>query len=111
MDGPLAFRITARRLPGLIARVLDRAGVCLEQIAAVVPHQGSALGIEHVRRQLGVPADRVVNLFATHANQVAASLPITLDVALEHGRVRRGDLVLLVGSAAGITLGAAVLRL
>jgi 3-oxoacyl-[acyl-carrier-protein] synthase III len=111
MDGPLAFRVTARHLPGLIVRVLARAGVCLEQIAAVVPHQGSALGIEHVRRHLGVPLERVINLFATHANQVSASLPITLDIALESGLVRRGDLVLLVGSAAGITLGAAVVRL
>jgi 3-oxoacyl-[acyl-carrier-protein] synthase III len=111
MDGPLAFRITARRLPALITRVLAQAGVCLDQIAAVVPHQGSALGIEHIRRQLGVAPERVVNLFATHGNQVAASLPLSLDVALECGTVGRGDLVLLVGSAAGITLGAAVLRL
>jgi 3-oxoacyl-[acyl-carrier-protein] synthase-3 len=111
MDGPLAFRITAKHLPGLIERVLAEAGVCLEQIAAVVPHQASALGIEHVRRHLGVPLNRVVNLFATHGNQVAASLPITLDVALESGIVGRGDLVLLIGTAAGISLGAAVLRL
>jgi 3-oxoacyl-[acyl-carrier-protein] synthase-3 len=111
MDGPLAFRITARHLPALIERVLASAGVCLEQVAAVIPHQGSALGIEHVRRHLDIPLERVVNLFATHANQVSASLPITLNVALECGRVRRGDVVLLVGSAAGITLGAAVVRL
>jgi 3-oxoacyl-[acyl-carrier-protein] synthase III len=111
MDGPLAFRVTARHLPELIGRVLAQAGVCLEQIAAVVPHQGSAMGIEHIRRHLGVPVERVVNLFAAHGNQVSASLPITLDIALETGIVGRGDLVLLVGSAAGITLGAAVVRL
>jgi 3-oxoacyl-[acyl-carrier-protein] synthase III len=58
-----------------------------------------------------VPVERVVNLFAAHGNQVSASLPITLDIALETGIVGRGDLVLLVGSAAGITLGAAVVRL
>jgi 3-oxoacyl-[acyl-carrier-protein] synthase-3 len=111
MDGPLAFRITLRRLPGLVERVLHQAGVDIGAIAAVIPHQGSAFGMEHLRRRLGVQSQRVVNLFATYGNQVSASLPTSLDVALKRGVVGPGDLVLLVGSAAGITLGAAVLRL
>jgi 3-oxoacyl-[acyl-carrier-protein] synthase-3 len=111
MDGSLAFRITVRHLPRLVDRVLREAGVQMESIAAIVPHQGSAIGMEHLRRRLGVSSERVIDLFETHGNQVSASLPTSLDVAIRRGKVTRGDLVLLLGSAAGITLGAAVLRL
>lgn len=110
MDGQAAFRVTGRRLPRFLKRLLAGAGLGREQIDLVVPHQASAQGLTHAREILGFSAERVINIFATHGNQIAASLPTALHHAIASGRLRRGDTALLLGSSAGISLGGAVLR-
>jgi 3-oxoacyl-[acyl-carrier-protein] synthase-3 len=52
----------------------------------------------------------VVDLLAERGNQVSASMPTALAAAVETGRLRRGDLALLIGTGAGLMFGAAVLR-
>jgi 3-oxoacyl-[acyl-carrier-protein] synthase-3 len=111
MDGPLAYRITLQNMPAFLDRLLGAAGVSIGDIDVVVPHQASAFGMAHLRRRLGVPSGKVIELLATRGNQVAASMPMALKYALDEGLARRGDLVLLIGTAAGITLGGAVMRL
>ncbi|HLO78517.1 MAG TPA: 3-oxoacyl-[acyl-carrier-protein] synthase III C-terminal domain-containing protein [Magnetospirillum sp.] len=110
MDGPAAYRLSARHFPSFLRRLLNEAGLSVDDLAAVVPHQASASALHHLRRLSRVPAAKVVDIFADHGNQVAASLPIALDHALRSGRLGRGDTALLVGTAAGITLGGLVLR-
>ena len=111
MDGPLAYRISARHMPGFFERLLGAAGVTLDDIDLVVPHQASAHALHLMRRRLGVPSEKLVDLLAERGNQVSASIPSMLDYALTSGRARKGDLILLIGTAAGITLGGAVIRL
>ena len=106
-----ALRIAARHLPDLLDRLLARAGVCLEQIDLVVRIRRALTVSSACRRRLGIPRNKLVNIFATHGDQVSASLPMALNYALERGMVGRGSLILLLGSAAGVTLGGAVLRL
>ena len=72
--------------------------------------QASAAAIEHLRRSLSGHGDKVFDIFADHGNQIAASMPTALTRAIETGRVLRGNHVLLVGTAAGVSLGGAVLR-
>jgi 3-oxoacyl-[acyl-carrier-protein] synthase III len=110
MDGPGVFKATARRFPAFMARLLDDCGVSLDDLALIVPHQASAAALEHLRRALPIPRERVVDIFADHGNQIAASMPSALHAALSTGRLKRGDTALLVGSAAGLSLGGAVLR-
>lgn len=110
MEGGAAYRMAARYFPAFLARLLDDAGIGLDDVAAVVPHQASASALHHLRRLSGVPNEKLVDIFAEHGNQVAASLPTALDHAVRSGRIRRGDVVLLLGTAAGITLGGMALR-
>ncbi len=110
MDGQQAYRVTLRHMPGFLTRLLAAANVGLDDIDVVVPHQASAFGMSHLRRRLGVPAEKVVELLPTHGNQVAASLPMGLAYAMERGVAQPGALALLIGTAAGITLGGAVVR-
>jgi len=111
MDGPLAYRISARYMPAFFERLLAAAGVTLHDIDLVVPHQASAHALHLMRKRLGVPREKLVDLFAERGNQVSASIPSMLDHALASGRARKGDLILLIGTAAGITLGGAIIRL
>jgi 3-oxoacyl-[acyl-carrier-protein] synthase-3 len=110
MDGPALFRATARRFPAFLSRLLDRAGVTPADIGTVIPHQASAPALEHLRRALNIPADRVVDLFASLGNRIASSMPHALHVARRGGRLQPGSCSLLVGSSAGISLGGAVIR-
>ena len=110
MDGKAVFRLAAEHLPGFVAGLFAAAGVGLDEISVVVPHQASRHGLDYLRRQLGVARERMVDLFTGQANQVAASLPSALDAAVRSGRLRRGETALLIGSGAGMCLGGAVLR-
>jgi 3-oxoacyl-[acyl-carrier-protein] synthase III len=110
MDGDAAYRVAARHLPNFLSRLLANAGVSLADLTAVVPHQASTAGLLHVRRLCRIPKSKMIDIFSDHGNQVSASIPTALDVAVRSGRIQRGDVVLLAGTAAGITLGGMVLR-
>lgn len=111
MDGKRLYRIAAEHFADFVDGLLTEAGTDIESIDRVIPHQASRLGMEHVFKRLGLPRDRIEDLFATHGNQVSASLPTALHHALAGGRLKPGDTALLIGTAAGVTLGGAVLRL
>ena len=110
MDAFGIFKAAARRLPPLIDRVLGDAGLDRETVDVVVPHQASAPGLEHVRKLMGGDPSRVIDIFADHGNQIAASLPAALVHARDAGRLAPGKTVLLLGTAAGISAAAMVLR-
>jgi 3-oxoacyl-[acyl-carrier-protein] synthase III len=110
MDGPTAYRVAARRLPALMERVLAEAGATLADIDWIVPHQASGQALELMRRRLRLPIERMVVILRDHGNQVAASMPTALALALQDGRVRAGQHLLLIGAGAGVSVGAAVLR-
>jgi 3-oxoacyl-[acyl-carrier-protein] synthase-3 len=93
-----------------LADLLAAAGVGLDGISVVVPHQASRHALQYLRRLLGVERGRMIDLFAGQANQVAASLPSALDAAIRSGQLRRGETALLIGSGAGLGLGGVILR-
>lgn len=111
MDAFGIFKAAAKALPGVIERALADAGLAREDIACVVCHQASAPGVEHVKRLFAPASERVVDLFATHGNQIAASIPSVMAHVLENGQARPGDAILLLGTAAGISATAMVIRL
>jgi 3-oxoacyl-[acyl-carrier-protein] synthase-3 len=84
---------------GPVGQALEQAGVTMDDVALVAVHQA-----------LGVPADRTIVTVADHGNIASATLPLQLVKALESGRLQRGDVVLLLGLAGGISMGAMVVR-
>lgn len=110
MNGSALARLAMDRLPGFISRVLDEAGVRLDDIACVMPHQASRLGLRFLKRLLGDRSAVMVDILADHGNQVTASLPTTLHHAIASGRLRRGELGLMLGTAAGFGMGAMIFR-
>lgn len=110
MDGKAVFRLALKTLPAMLERVLQDAQVLLPEINAIIPHQASHLGMAHVTKRLGFSEDKVINIYATHGNQVSASIPTALHYAFENGFLKPGHKTLIMGTAAGFTLGAAVLE-
>lgn len=110
MDGQAAFRVAAKRLPRFLARLLAAAGVTRDDIGVVIPHQASAQALDHARALIGFGKTQVVDIFASHGNQIATSIPTALHHAVSTGRLAPGTLALLIGTSAGISVGGALIR-
>lgn len=105
MDGKAVFRLVFEYMPDFVATLLAEAQMTLDEVALLIPHQASAHGLQHITRRLGIPPERLLNIFPTHGNQVAASLPTALHEAVAQGRLRRGERAMLLGTSAGVSLG------
>lgn len=110
MDGKKAYKLVAHLLPNFIQKLLDQAHLTLSDIDVVVPHQGSAHGLRHLTKLLSLPSEKVINIFAEHGNQVAASLPTALHTALYSHKLKRGSKIMLIGFGAGISVGGMIVE-
>jgi 3-oxoacyl-[acyl-carrier-protein] synthase-3 len=91
-------------------KVAERAGVRLEDIALIVPHQANLRILNAVADRLGIAQDKVFTNIDRYGNTSAASVPIALDEAIETNRIRDNDLVMLNACGGGLTWGANLLR-
>ena len=110
MSGRSTYRLAAQKLPGFMQTLFSRAGVSVDDLKLLVPHQASAKALDHLQRALRLPPEVLVRILQTHGNQMAASIPLALHHAIERGDLRRGDLFAMVGSGAGLSFAGAVLR-
>ncbi len=111
MQGARVFKMAKKYINAYQERLLADAGMTLEDVDLVIPHQGSHLGIKHIHKQLGIPTEKLMDIYATHGNQIAASIPIALYEALEQGRCRGGDTIMLLATAASISYAGMILKI
>ena len=110
MKGREVFRHAVTNLAAVMGEALDAAGVALNAVDWVVPHQANARILDATARKLGLAPEKVIVTVADHANTSAASVPLALDTAVRDGRIKRGDIVVLEAMGGGFTWGAAVVR-
>jgi 3-oxoacyl-[acyl-carrier-protein] synthase-3 len=110
MDGREVFRRAVRVMVDSGNKSLAQAGISVEDLALVVPHQANIRIIEAAASRLGVPMEKIAIVLHRTGNTSSASIPLALVDAIENGRVHDGDLILLVGFGAGMTSASAVIR-
>jgi len=110
MKGREVFRHAVVNLAGVLNEVLEAAGLTAADVDWVVPHQANARILDATAKKLGLPPDKIVVTVDKHANTSAASVPLAFDAAIQDGRIKRGDLVVLEAMGGGFTWGAAALR-
>ena len=110
MEGNKVFRHAVEKLSSVMDEVLEAAGMTVDQVDWLVPHQANIRIMEGMQRKMGLGDDRVVKTVHDHANTSAASIPLALDTAVKDGRIQRGDLVLLEAMGGGLTWGAGLVR-
>jgi 3-oxoacyl-[acyl-carrier-protein] synthase-3 len=110
MDGPALFKTTARRFRPFVDDLFNQSGVTAQDIDCVIPHQASRAAIEHLIHSVHLQRERTIDLFAEVGNLIATSIPFALAHAWRTGRLKPGELGLIVGSSAGVSLGGAVIR-
>lgn len=109
MQGKKLFRQASSVIEGYFQRLLAQSHLTLDDIATVVPHQASHLSLEHMRKRLHVSNTALVDIYRYYGNQVAASIPTALHEAWVSGRFNSGKPVMLIGTAAGLTLAGMVI--
>lgn len=110
MSGKAIFRLALRHSPGFLLEFFEKKSPFSQpEYKLVIPHQTNKHGIDAFTKHLGFTEEQVFSNLKDHGNCVAAGLPMALADAVEGGRVKRGDPILLCGTAAGLTLGALAL--
>ena len=110
MDGKEVFRRAVRIMVDSAEKSMKAAGVRADDIALVVPHQANPRIIKAACDRLGIGLDRAAVVLDRTGNTSSASIPLALADALDNGRVKEGDLILLVGFGAGMTAASTVIR-
>jgi len=110
MNGKEVFRHAVRVMAESCERVLAKCDVKSDQVAWFIPHQANIRILEAVASQLNVGMDRFPSNLERYGNTSAASIPLALEEAWQGGKIKHGDLVLIVAFGAGLTWGATLLR-
>lgn len=110
MEGKEVFRHAVGAMADVVDEVLQHNVITPDKIDWIVPHQANIRIIESTAKKLGLSMDQVVVTVDHHGNTSAASIPLALTEAVEAGRVKKGQLLLLEALGAGLTWGAALVR-
>ena len=110
MDGKEVYRKAVRVVVESAEQAMQDAGVGIDDIAMLVPHQANLRIIQAACERLGMPMEKTAVVIDRYGNTSSASIPLALDDALQTGRVHKGDLLLLSGFGGGMTWASAVLR-
>lgn len=110
MDGKKVFKLASQLVTKVRDIVFAKAKVTMTDIDWFIPHQASLLAMHHVRKRLGIPAEKFVDIYATHGNQMAASMPTALNHYVRTNKIKRGQLIYLLGTGAGISAGGMILE-
>ena len=110
MDGKEVFKFAVRKVPEIVAQILEDAQMDPEEIKYFVLHQANFRILEAATRRLKVPMDRIPVNIDRYGNTSAASVPILLDELKRDGKLERGDKLVLAGFGSGMTWGATLLE-
>jgi len=109
-DGQAVYKFAVRKMAEAAEKVLERNEVTGTDLACFIPHQANKRIIESTAHRLGMPMDRVIINIDRFGNTTAGTIPLAMQTAIEEGRLKKNDLVLLASVGAGFTVGATLLR-
>ena len=110
MNGPLIYKMARKKVYKLIHSDLKKNNLDVSDIDCVVPHQASMLGVEAYHKYGGFSKDKVINIIPTTGNCVAASLPLAFALACEENKIKKNDIIYLIGTGAGLSIASMVLK-
>ncbi|MBD3239430.1 MAG: beta-ketoacyl-ACP synthase III [Chitinivibrionales bacterium] len=111
MKGNEVFKHAVRLMGDIAVEACNRAGVRLEEVDALIPHQANIRIINGLAERLGIPMQKVITNIERYGNTSSASIPLALDEGWSSGRIGEGSLVVFTALGGGVTMGGAVVRL
>ncbi len=108
--GKEVFKLAINNITNLILETTRENGLTLDDIDLIIPHQSNLRIIEATMEKLGLPMEKAFVNIDKYGNTSSASVPIAMDEARKEGRLRKGDIVMLVAFGGGLTWGSSVIR-
>ena len=102
--------MTLRYLDGFLTSLEQRTGQSIQGYDCIVPHQASRFGNEYFMQRYALGAEQVMNTLSTYGNCVSVSIPLGLVELYQQGKIQAGTDLLLIGTAAGLSIGALRLK-
>jgi 3-oxoacyl-[acyl-carrier-protein] synthase III len=109
-DGPAVYKFAVRKMAEATSKLLERNGVTGADLGCFIPHQANKRIITATADRLGMDPERVIINIEKYGNTSAGTIPLAMETAVEEGKLKKGDLVLLAAVGAGFTVGTALLR-
>jgi 3-oxoacyl-[acyl-carrier-protein] synthase-3 len=110
MDGKLVFKMATTKMIEVATEVMQKHGVSVSDLSLVLMHQANKRINEYCAKQLGIPPEKVMHNIERYGNTTAATIPLLWDEAARAGKVKKGDLILMVAFGAGMNWGATLMR-
>jgi len=110
MDGKEVYKHAVEKQTAVVEELLDRTRVDINDIDWFVPHQANLRILDTTAKKLNLDKNKIIITVDKHANTSSASIPVAMGTAIQDGRIKRGDLVLLEAFGAGFTWGAVLIR-
>jgi 3-oxoacyl-[acyl-carrier-protein] synthase-3 len=111
MNGRKVFTMAVGKLPEVINEALDKNGLTIDDVDLMIPHQANLRINERVAKDMGIPPEKVYHNIQRYGNTTAGSIPIALTEAIEEGKAKKGDTILLAAFGAGFTWASCLLNL
>ncbi len=111
MNGREIFKFSINAIGDATKKVLDKAGITMEDVNWFIPHQANIRIINFAAQTFKIPDEKIVVTLDKYGNTSSASIPIAIDELRRSGKAKEGDLLLLVAFGAGLTYGANLVRL
>ena len=107
---PIFFKYAVRKMAEVCENLLKRNGFTGKDVKCFIPHQANRRIITATAERVGLSTDRVIINIDEYGNTTAGTIPLAMQTALDQGKLKKGDLVLLASVGAGFTTGATLLR-
>ena len=111
MNGKEVYKFAVSTVPSYVVDCIEKSGMTSDEIDYLIPHQANQRIIESIQNRLNYTDDKVISNIKYYGNTSAASIPIALCEGVEQGKIKLGSTAVLCGFGAGMTWGAAVVRL
>jgi 3-oxoacyl-[acyl-carrier-protein] synthase-3 len=110
MGGSEVFKFAVRIMGDASVEALEKCGLTPDDVDIFIPHQANIRIIDSAARRLNLPPEKVFTNVHKYGNTSAASIPVALSEAVAEGKLKKDDIVVLVGFGAGLTWAASVIK-
>jgi 3-oxoacyl-[acyl-carrier-protein] synthase III len=110
MNGEDVYKLTRKYAPKIQNQILEESKCTLENINCIIPHQASPTGIDLMSKFLKWEKEDVINIVKEYGNMISSSIPLALHIAINDNKVKRGDNIYFIGTAAGLIIGGLILK-
>lgn len=110
MDGKKLYKLVSSHIEDFVSRLIESSDMKMDDLKMVIPHQTSLFSLEIIKKKLKFSDDNFLILFPEYGNQIATSIPFGIHHAISNGLIKRGDKFMILGTSAGVSLGAMILE-